>query len=95
MGVHAGVRLCVDAAHEGELLLLLPLHSCMYRAVICKLPPCAQLPGSAWDPKVPGVQFHYDYIIPEHPHAVSLACLLHYCALMAPGWPAFPESLGW
>jgi hypothetical protein len=29
-----------------------------------------QLPGDAWDPSVPGVQFWYDYIIPNHPNAI-------------------------
>lgn len=29
-----------------------------------------KVPGNAWDPNVPGVQFWYDYIIPGHPNAV-------------------------
>lgn len=38
---------------------------------MCRLPVCPQIPGSAWDPSVPGVQYLFDYIQPWHPNAVS------------------------
>jgi len=28
-----------------------------------------QVPGNAWDPNVAGLQFHFDYIMPQHPNA--------------------------
>lgn len=31
----------------------------------------SQLPGSAWDPSVSGVQYLFDYIQPWHPNAVG------------------------